>query len=971
MLWFKKWYHERFMNRSKDSIRSVVATADPKIKCKRKVIRIIYDGCNDDSITCRHRNSFWFIRRRRQQHHQQTIQSPIVDSVVSRISNISKNSVDSNVVVQLNRTEKHDVHKLQVSDNTTIINDTRQQFTDIDSSNRYWCSNSEIVHEDPISFVTNVNEYGNGENDCGSLSKSKDPRLRTFKLSIVPEICCNICNPTATSFDVKHCLNSDSNRIQIQYDSDGIVDIDEWPPKPFQQIDFLQQRIKELEYFISEIETRVRSGTTEKQTPTVIGTNQSPPKCRLCDDQPLTDWVIVSVDSKQNKTCESLSNEDRPSSSSSSSSSSNSITTQASSTSSSIVQYYTTSEFCDRKTIVTVHQCPSNYSLNHRGLYERTTQFSNQLHYGIDVSNSCAIERFLCFVNLLDLNIQTGTPSLNATIAVEAIDTLTSCTSDSTSMQFNSISTSNRRDFHSSDSIFLNKDPMYPEFNYLLQDPCTSSKHSNMLTAQMFHNSLSSISTIDSMKSQFVASKCYSNESIPEYFGLNECGDIIIHIDHICEEKGFGFLLGRKKKIYCDIPYGEEVVEKPKFSLKFAVKRLFTAMSNTFCKCTTVVGHPRNKITTNGPGDSIAAYALTLAKDPTSTFARNIENFIECTKESRESSPQIIMRNMRQFMSGMKNYLVKHGEGDFQQEVLRARSMLKPDEFLNLDTILEGVMHQLVVLPLREHLYGLFVDYYTGTGDIQLLVDNVKASVGKSPTDFGLRPCIQTPSPTAMQRISLLILRLQEAELPLAKLDILLSIVTSIIEATTNTQSHALGADDFLPLLVYIVAKCGFIGAEIEAEFMWCLLQPSLLNGEAGYYLTALCSAVHVLKSFITNEQDGTGSLDFRSSSLPACSSVLRVIIPDEYNGSLQTRTLPIRPHTTTREVCRTIAHKARVTNPQDYALFKLVDGEETLLLDSDCPQEARLAARGKPCMLAYKRIDAKIAWPTTSQAFQ
>lgn len=113
-----------------------------------------------------------------------------------------------------------------------------------------------------------------------------------------------------------------------------------------------------------------------------------------------------------------------------------------------------------------------------------------------------------------------------------------------------------------------------------------------------------------------------------------------------------------------------------------------------------------------------------------------------------------------------------------------------------------------------------------------------------------------------MQHISLLILRLQEAELPLAKLEILLSIVTSIIETTSNSRGQALGADDFLPLLVYIVAKCGFIGAEIEAEFMWCLLQPSLLNGEAGYYLTALCSAVHVLKSFITSEQDGTGSLD-------------------------------------------------------------------------------------------------------------
>ena len=97
------------------------------------------------------------------------------------------------------------------------------------------------------------------------------------------------------------------------------------------------------------------------------------------------------------------------------------------------------------------------------------------------------------------------------------------------------------------------------------------------------------------------------------------------------------------------------------------------------------------------------------------------------------------MRNMRQFMSGMKNYLVKHGEGDFQNEVLRARSQLKADEFLNLDTILEGVMHQLVVLPLKEHLYGLFVDYYTSSADIQLLVENVKYAASRTPAEFGIR----------------------------------------------------------------------------------------------------------------------------------------------------------------------------------------------------------------------------------------
>ncbi|EDX02948.1 uncharacterized protein Dyak_GE15387, isoform A [Drosophila yakuba] len=400
--------------------------------------------------------------------------------------------------------------------------------------------------------------------------------------------------------------------------------------------------------------------------------------------------------------------------------------------------------------------------------------------------------------------------------------------------------------------------------------------------------------------------------------------------------------------------------------------KVATILRNPSMRDREVLCHPRNKmsIQSSGPGDSLRAYTLQLAQDPSSTFARNIENFICCTKESREAAPQVVMRNMRQFMSGMKNYLVKHGEGKFHAELETARARLKSDEFLNLDAMLETVMHQLVVLPLREHLYGIFVDHYQRSEDIQLLAQNVRYACEREAADFGIRPTVTPPSQAALRLIANLLWRLQEAELPLDKLELFLCVISTVFDATGCPRGQQLGADDFLLVLVYVVAKCGFVGAEIEAEFMWGLLQPTLLNGEPGYYLTALCSAVQVLKTFMASEgESGSGSLDWRSSCLPACSSVLRVIIPDECNGSLQTRTLPVRPHTTTREVCRIIAHKARITNPQDYALFKLVDGEETLLTDAECPQDARLAAKGKHCMLAYKRIDAKIAWPTAQLA--
>ena len=49
-------------------------------------------------------------------------------------------------------------------------------------------------------------------------------------------------------------------------------------------------------------------------------------------------------------------------------------------------------------------------------------------------------------------------------------------------------------------------------------------------------------------------------------------------------------------------------------------------------------------------------------------------------------------------------------------------------------------------------------------------------------------------------------------------------------------------------MFIYVLVDCGLIAAEIEADYIWGLLHPSLLTGEGGYYLTTLSSAVHVLK---------------------------------------------------------------------------------------------------------------------------
>lgn len=40
------------------------------------------------------------------------------------------------------------------------------------------------------------------------------------------------------------------------------------------------------------------------------------------------------------------------------------------------------------------------------------------------------------------------------------------------------------------------------------------------------------------------------------------------------------------------------------------------------------------------------------------------------------------------------------------------------------------------------------------------------------------------------------------------------------------------GADDFLPVLTYVIAQCDMLELDTEIEYMMELLDPSLLHGE-------------------------------------------------------------------------------------------------------------------------------------------
>ena len=74
----------------------------------------------------------------------------------------------------------------------------------------------------------------------------------------------------------------------------------------------------------------------------------------------------------------------------------------------------------------------------------------------------------------------------------------------------------------------------------------------------------------------------------------------------------------------------------------------------------------------------------------------------------------------------------------------KERLKLKANEFLNLDAILEEVMMYLVIRPLREHVYKLFVDHYAANGSIRAFAESLQLAQSKHIHDLGVRVSFYT-----------------------------------------------------------------------------------------------------------------------------------------------------------------------------------------------------------------------------------
>ncbi|XP_066481225.1 ras and Rab interactor 2 [Tiliqua scincoides] len=358
-----------------------------------------------------------------------------------------------------------------------------------------------------------------------------------------------------------------------------------------------------------------------------------------------------------------------------------------------------------------------------------------------------------------------------------------------------------------------------------------------------------------------------------------------------------------------------------------------------------------------------------MSRDKRTYFGCLVQDYVSFLQENKEChvSSTDMLQTIRQFMTQVKSYLSQSSELDPPIE-----SLIPEDQ---IDVVLEKAMHKCILKPLKGHVEVMLKEFHTADGSWKQLKENLQLVRQRNPQELGV--CVPTPDFVDVEKIKVKFMTMQKMYSPEKKVMLLLRVCKLIYTVMENNTGRMYGADDFLPVLTYVVAQCDMLELDAEIEYMMELLDPSLLHGEGGYYLTSAYGALSLIKNFQEEQAARVLCSETRDTlrqwhkrrttnrtipSVDDFQNYLRVAF-QEINSGCTGKTLLVRPYITTEDVCRLCAEKFKVDNPNDYSLFLFIDDTWQQLTEDTYPQKikAELHSRPQPQVFhfVYKRINS------------
>ncbi|XP_037546399.1 ras and Rab interactor 2 [Nematolebias whitei] len=358
-----------------------------------------------------------------------------------------------------------------------------------------------------------------------------------------------------------------------------------------------------------------------------------------------------------------------------------------------------------------------------------------------------------------------------------------------------------------------------------------------------------------------------------------------------------------------------------------------------------------------------------LSRNKSTYFGCLVQDYVSFVQENRSchTSGMDFLQTVRQFMTQMKAYLRQTSELDPPIE-----SLIPEDQ---IDQVLEKAMHKCVLKPLKSIIEAVLHDFQVSSGAWQQLRENLALAKTKRPQEMGVDGAMP-PDSVAIEKIRQKFLNMRKVYSPEKKVSLLLRVCKLIYTIMQDHSGRMYGADDFLPMLTYVVAQCDTPQLDAEIQYMMELLDPSLLQGEGGYYLTSAYGAMALIKNFQEEQAARVLSSEARNTlhqwhrrrttqrSVPSVDdfqNFLRVAL-QELGSGCTAKTLQVHPYTTTEEVCSLCAYKFKIPDPENYALFLVTDDTSQQLAPDTNPQRIKAELHGRPLAHVFHFVYRKVS---------
>ncbi|XP_069810263.1 ras and Rab interactor 2 [Dendropsophus ebraccatus] len=357
-----------------------------------------------------------------------------------------------------------------------------------------------------------------------------------------------------------------------------------------------------------------------------------------------------------------------------------------------------------------------------------------------------------------------------------------------------------------------------------------------------------------------------------------------------------------------------------------------------------------------------------MSRDKCTYFGCLVQDYISFLQENKDChvSSTDMLHTIRQFMTQVKNYLAQSSELDPPIE-----SLIPEDQ---IDAVLEKAMHKCILKPLKGYIENMLKNFRIADGSWSQLKENLLLVKKRTPQELG----VLTPTPEAVdvEKIKVKFYTMQKMYSPEKKVMLLLRICKLIYTCMENNSGRMYGADDFLPVLTYVIAQCDMLEIDTEIEYMMELLDPALLQGEGGYYLTSAYGALSLIKNFQEEQAARLLNSETRDTlkqwhkrrtanrtipSIDDFQNYLRVALQEVESGCTG-KTLIVRPYNTTDDVCQMCAQRFNVKDPENYGLFLYIDETWQQLSEDTYPQKIKAELHSRPNLqvfhFVYKRIN-------------